>query len=366
MMLKPASRPWPGVLEPFWWAARALRKELVGFRFDYPIETVPAAGPKESLHYYVYSDRLFFDAMELDPRGIPRHCSRTLGSFYNPAYVAWYGLVSLERSLRGVDVEASGAFWRQAEWLVAHAVRRDDGAVVWPYPVDFQEGYCVLKAPWICAMAQGLAISVLVRGYRMTGHANLLDLCDAATRVFGKNLEDGGVRTLERGHVLYEEYPGYPLPRVLDGFLLSLLGLYDLAVQTGESRVSQLFAAGIDGLRRTLEFWNYRNKWSWYGSHGYLCPPEYNKLNAALLRSLGRVSGDPTLDRYARAWDPERRTAAGAAEVFLVFLWTKNRSRLKHLSRLKYLGGRGPARGGQSRSLAPSNGTLVRSGDDPR
>src|SRR5207245_1573418 len=128
-----------------------------------------------------------------------------------------------------------------------------------PDTVYFKEGACSLKAPWICAMAQGLAISVLVRAHRMTNREGLLDLCRAATQVFEKHVEDGGVRTLEGGYALYEEYPGYPLARVLDGFLFSLLGLYDLWVQTDDGKVFQLFADGIDGLRHALPCWNYRD-----------------------------------------------------------------------------------------------------------
>lgn len=327
-MLVTALRPWPGHLESLWWAVRALQSELWGFRFDFPIETVPAAGPRDSLHYYVYSERLFFDVMELDPQAIPVQRSRTFGEAYNPAYIAWYGLMNLERSLRNHDPAARQTFLAQVEWLVANGVRRADGAVVWPYPLDWQEGACLLKAPWICAMAQGLAISTLVRGCRITGHGPLLDICRAATRVFEKTVKDGGVRTLENGHALYEEYPGYPLPRVLDGFLFSLLGLYDLAVQTGDRAVFNLFAEGVDGLRHTLPFWDYRGKWSWYGSHGFLCPPHYNKLNGALLTTLSRLSGDPTLKEYADRWDPRRLTALGRAEVFLIFLLSKNRARL--------------------------------------
>jgi hypothetical protein len=213
---------------------------------------------------------------------------------------------------------------------VANAVRREDGSVVWPYGFDWQEGRCRLDAPWICAMAQGLAMSVLVRAHRITGSVPALELALAATRVFEKSVEDGGVRTLENGHALYEEYPGYPLPRVLDGFLFSLLGLWDLAVQTNEPRVQQLFSDGVAGLVSTLHAWDYRGRWSWYGTHGYLCPPQYNTLNAALLRALAAVSGERALSTRAERWDPARRGPLSRAEVYLAFLVTKNRSRLRH------------------------------------
>ena len=322
-------RPWLGAFGPLWWAARALRNELLGFRFNYPLEAVPDAASKKSLHYHVYSDRLFFDAMDLDPRGIPLQRSRIFGETYNPAYVAWFGLVSLERSLRGLDPTGRTAFLKQVEWLEAHALRREDGAVVWPYTMDWVEGQCSLKAPWISSMAQGLAMSALVRAYRITGRRELLDLARAATGVFEKNMEDGGVRTLEGGHALYEEYPGYPLPRVLDGFLFSLLGLYDLATETSDLTVSQLFADGVSGLGHALPCWNYRDKWSWYGSHGYLCPPHYHALNGTLLSILGRLTGDPVLGRYARMWDPSSLSFQDRAEIFLIFALTKNRARLR-------------------------------------
>lgn len=325
-------RPWPGVLAPLWWAAKAVRRELVDFRFDYPVDFVSAAGPKDSLHYYLYSDRLFFDAMEPGPGGVPVQRSRGFHT-HNPAYVAWYGLMSLEQWLRGEDPAGRRTFLRQVAWLQAHAVERADGSVVWPFTVDWQEGDCRLKAPWISAMVQGLAISCLIRAHRVTDDPRLLDMCRGAATVFEKSFEDGGVRTVEDGRVSYEEYPGTPRPRVLDGSLFSLLGLYDLYAQNGDQRILRLFSEGVAGLIQDLPTWDYRGKWSWYGSHGYLCPPHYNKLNCALLSSLASLADEPTLRRYAEAWTPARLTARERAEVFMVFMLTKNRSRLKHLLR---------------------------------
>jgi hypothetical protein len=324
-------RPWHGVFEPLWWAAGALRKELLDFRFEYPVEVIPAAGAKASLHYYVYSDRLFFDAMEPDADGIPIQRSRQFHT-YNPAYIAWYGLMSMERSLRE-EVSVQAIALQQARWLRDHAVERADGAVVWPYTVDWDEGACRLKAPWISAMAQGLAISLLVRAYRITNDPELLRQCRGAARVFELAVANGGVRTVEKGHVVYEEYPGTPSPRVLDGYLFSLLGLYDLATETDDPTIRRLFAEGIDGLLHTLPVWDYKGKWSWYGSHGYLCPPQYHNLNCVLLASLASLTGKPTLQRYADAWTPAHLTAWGRAEVFLLFMLTKNGSRLRHLVR---------------------------------
>ena len=311
------------------YALRALRNEAFGFRFDYPIETIQEAGPVESLHYYVSSDRLFLDDLEFDRNGIAMKHYRAQGLQYNPLFIAWWGLVNLERYLKTADGECLKTFFLQVEWLKSNAVTRDDGAVVWPCYFDWQEGRCRLKAPWISAMYQGMIISALVRGFRLTGEAQLLELCQRAVRVFETTIQAGGVRTIEGGSVLYEEYPAYPLPRVLDGFLVSLLGLYDLYNQTQDKRVFDLFSQGIEGLTATLKFWNYRNKWSWYGSHGYLCPPHYHKFNYVLLRVLEKLTGEKILGQYAEQWDIKNLFWKDKAEIFLMFTLTKNLARLR-------------------------------------
>ena len=326
----PVPQSSPRRLAPFWGALRSLHRESLGFRFDYPLATVSDAGPRTSLHYYIHSDRLFFDAMQFDAQGIPVHRTRTFGPTYNPAYVSWYGLVSLERNLLGLDPAGRATCLRQVEWLVSHAERWERAGVVWPLNEKLIEGHCVLDPPWISAMVQGLAISLLIRGYRMTQQPELLALCLAATKVFELDVREGGVRTWEDGHPLYEEYPGYPLPRVLDGFLFSLLGLYDLSAETGDGRATELFRNGVDGLKHMLGFWNYRDKWSWYASREYLAPTHYNKLNAALLATVARLVDDLQLRRMALAWDPPRRTLFGKAEIRLVYFLTKNLCRLRY------------------------------------
>jgi hypothetical protein len=309
-------------------ALRSIGRELFGFRFRYPIDVCVAAGDRGALPYYVYSDRLFLDDQILDEVGVPLKCYRLLGPRYNPLFVAWWGLFNLERHLRFGEMGAIDRFWTQVEWLRRNAQERDDGAMVWPCYFDWQEGHCRLRAPWISAMYQGAVMSTLVRGYRLGGDERLLKLSQQACQVFAKSIEDGGVRTVEHGRVLYEEYPGYPLPRILDGFLVSLLGLHDVFVETGEAAIGQLFQDGVRGLCQSLPFWDHRGLWSWYGSHGYLSPPHYHAFNRALLSVLGSLTKEAALSRQAAAWNPEGRSWRERAEIYATFVITKNRARL--------------------------------------
>jgi hypothetical protein len=60
------------LVESLRYATRALRREILEFRFDYPLEIEPEAGPKDSLHYYLYSEKLSWSVMSMDSAGIPR------------------------------------------------------------------------------------------------------------------------------------------------------------------------------------------------------------------------------------------------------------------------------------------------------
>jgi hypothetical protein len=237
-----------------------LKKEIFGFRFDYPLHTVPESLAKDSLHYYLYSDALAWEALRLDSSGIPKAWYRVTGAVYWPAYIAWYGLVQLGHYLRRGDEANLSSFLKQVAWLEKNAVVRSDGAVVWPMNFDYPNGAIVLKAPWVSAYTQGLVISALVRAWRLTKRPELLDLLKNSAKVFELDVKDSGVRVSFEGHTLYTETPGGPIPGILDGFMTSLIGLYDLYVETEEPIVGRLFEEGIAGLKYALPRWDYREQ----------------------------------------------------------------------------------------------------------
>jgi hypothetical protein len=312
------------------YALRALQREIVSFSFEYPLDIVPEAGPKGSLHYYLYSEKLTWSMMVMDPTGVPQARNRLAGLFYKPAYIAWWGLVNLGHFLRHQDEPSRTAFLRQIDWLEENAVVRSDGCVVWPNNHDKLEAKTLLKAPWVSSYDQGLAISALVRGYRLTKRPHLLELLQGSARIFEINVEDGGVREPLRSGAIYSEIPGQSVPGILDGFMSSLLGIYDLFVETGDPAAGRLFSDGIEGLKSMLPTWDYRRRWSWYSSREYLCPPGYHWLNRVLLEVLGRLSAEPLLSEYAEAWKPQHLSALGRAEIFLGILVTKNACRIRN------------------------------------
>jgi hypothetical protein len=306
-----------------------LRNEILDFSFDYPLRVDEEAGPRHSLHYYLYSDALSWDAMRMDSRGVPRVWYRSTGAVYRPAYVAWYALVNLGHYLRGRGAHHLDVFLKQIDWLENQAVVRGDGSVVWLQNFDYWEDGILLRAPWVSANVQGMVISALVRGWRITRKRSLMDLLEHSTQVFEIAPPQGGVRCAVDGNVFYTEVPGGAVPGIMDGFMTSLLGLYDLFVETGDHRINHLFCEGVRGLKNLLPAWDYRHKWSWYGCRAYLSPPAYHCLNRLQLSIVASLSGESSLAQRAEDWDPSRFSVLDRCEIYAAFVMTKNFSRLR-------------------------------------
>ena len=316
----------------FKYAIRTLYGEAIDFSFHYPLEIVREAGPKESLHYYLYKyskTPSCRSVLRLDSNGIAQVWGRLTGVVYRPGFVATYALHNLEEYLRNGNPLRLEVFSNQVRWLEQHAVVRRDGAVVWPHDFDLHEGPVPLKAPWVSANAQGLVMSALVRAWRITRQPRLLELLRGSARIFQLDHKCGGVRVTAEEHTVYTEVPGLPSPGIMDGFMRSLLGLYDLYIETGDEAVHGLFAEGIDGLRYFLPRWDYKNRWSMYSNRCYLCPPNYHCLNRLLLTVLASLTGDSYLAQYAAAWNPDRLSTLDRAEIYVAFLYTKNACRFK-------------------------------------
>jgi len=313
-------------------ALLALKNQFIDFRFDYPLESVPNSGTAQSLSYYLYSDRLSWETLRLDDFGVAQAWFRMVGRQYWPGFVAWYGMVHLGHYLRTGDKNELAIFLTQIDWLEKRAVVRPDGSVVWTMNFDYPVGGMIQKAPWVSAHAQGFAISALVRAWRITRNPRTYELLKGSSFVFAQDHRAGGIRIPLQKGALYTETPGGPVPGILDGFLTSLLGLYDLFIETRDPTVEQLFLDGIVGLKAWLPQWDCRGKWTWYCDRQYLCSPAYHCLNRLLLKVLGELTGDPVLAQYAEAWNPARLNAMDRLEIYSKYNWTQSIVRLRNRS----------------------------------
>ena len=181
------------------------------------------------LHYgrvltYEENDRIRFD-----PDGIPT--VNYNGVFhYNPVTIAQYALTLHGRVLTGDAT--SGEFLAVADFLVD--MQETDGSFRYPFTYEYYLTGEDLRPGWVSGMAQGQAISAFARAYALTGEERYVDAAHAALAFMLAPVEDGGtLTTLADLHpsldhyAFISEYPTNPEFYTLNGFIFSILGLYD-------------------------------------------------------------------------------------------------------------------------------------------
>ncbi|KAG7283791.1 hypothetical protein CRUP_034415, partial [Coryphaenoides rupestris] len=150
------------------------------------------------------------------------------------------------------------AFFAASDWLV----RNQDERGGWPIMVTRKlgEGFRPLEPGWYSAMAQGQAMSTLVRAYLLTRDQAYMAAALRATGPYKTASAQHGVKAVFMNkYDWYEEYPTVPSSFVLNGFIYSLLGLYDLSETAGEKQGREaglLFSRGMESLKAMLPLYD--------------------------------------------------------------------------------------------------------------
>ncbi|KAK8779584.1 hypothetical protein V5799_019071 [Amblyomma americanum] len=206
-------------------------------------------------------------------------------------------------------------FFDAAEWLVQH--QDDTGG--WPIHVTrrLSNGMLELEPGWYSAMAQGQAMSVLTRAYLRTGQRQFLDVALHAIAPFKVRAEAHGVMTTFLGKfVWYEEYPTVPSSFVLNGFIYSLFGLYDVKSTCGDGAglpelcrdAEKLFLDGMVSLKRMLPLFDtgsgtaYDLRHFSLGIAPNLARWDYHTTHINQLLYLATIDDDPIFKTTADRW----------------------------------------------------------------
>ena len=198
-------------------------------------------------------------------KGLPH---KAIGSHVRVEEIAFEGVgcvtnltLSTRQSLR--------FFFHAADWLL----QQQDGKGGWPVGVTLNKDKSKysqageLTPGWYSGMGQGHAMSVLTRPYRVSKDEKYLSAAVKAIDLFEVSSSEGGVvaRFMDTSYVWYEEYPTRPSSFILNGFMYSLLGLYDLwatlesepdRFESEKERTKKLFDAGVVSLEALLPFFD--------------------------------------------------------------------------------------------------------------
>ncbi len=146
-----------------------------------------------------------------------------------------------------------------------------------------------LPSPWSSALAQGFAISALLRAYYHTNNKVYLNSAIKACDFLEKDINQGGVkRTFSLKNIegfIYEEYPRKNLSGVLNGYISTILGIYELSLL--ESKYRDLFNLNINNLKKILPLYDI-GFWSLYSLDGNIASGFYHRLVIKQLSVLCR------------------------------------------------------------------------------
>jgi hypothetical protein len=142
--------------------------------------------------------------------------------------------------------------------LLSVAVPRG-GGLAWEYYFSFDGG----RPPWVSALAQGTGLQAIARSAVKLGRMpELLPKIQAGLTMF-EQAPPGGVRVRTADGVHYTQYSFWPSLRILNGFVQSLVGLYDVAQITGDATAARLFAEGDRTARKEVPTFD-TGAWSYY------------------------------------------------------------------------------------------------------
>lgn len=208
------------------------------------------------------------DPLAFDPRVDPHsrelgfyHCyaaedAETLSWLRSPAYVieakkahpidaCHLAIAQFHAYLETGAQAAREMFIAQVDEIVGSGATDERGHVI---PHDHViEGYEPHAKGWVNAMVQGWVASLCARAHQITREGRHLRIARAALGVFRLPVERGGVRSRERhGGTFFEKYALVGQSRhVLNGFLSSLMSLWDVARALGDEEAHALFAEGV-------------------------------------------------------------------------------------------------------------------------
>ena len=274
--------------------------------------------------YYIdWSGLESFD-YDFDSDGLPRvDYGGRIGLRYSPITIDQYGLHCMGKWEQHDDIKKRDHALNCCRWLYDNAQDGEHDSRVWPF--DFDLPFYGPQAPWISAMAQGEAVSLLLRGAVIANRNEYESLSLRALIPFQFPVSDHGViERLEDGSPVFEEYPTHPPSHVLNGHIFALWGLYDYALYFNDKNIMALTQKGVNTLKDHWHRWD-TGYWTRYDLHPThrLASPMYHELHIRQFKVLADLFGHTVLNDVALRWSRMQHNPVSRMRWF----WNKIREK---------------------------------------
>lgn len=256
-----------------------------------------------------------------DANGIPMLDYRgAIGLQYNPIAIAQWGLANYNRFREISDAARLQRTLKSADWLVANLQQNLHGLWVWNHNFDWEYRE-TLKAPWYSGLAQGQAVSLLLRAHAQTGNHKYEKAAEQAFISLTKPIAQGGVLFEDdESNLWIEEYLVDPPSHILNGFMWALLGVFDFWLARADESARHIFDRGLQTLLHNLARFD-TGYWSLYEQSGtqmkMLASPFYHRLHIVQLRVMANLSGDRGFAEVADRWEAYTRRRANRSRALV-------------------------------------------------
>lgn len=229
---------------------------------------------------------------------------------YIPVTIAQYALGNYDQYLENGQAEYKEKLIQCADWFVDNLVEHCNGVWGWEHTYDNQ--LYNLKKPWLSALAQGQALSVLARAYLEMNKSIYLETGIKALKAFFVPVADGGLIARLSGGDFFEEYPSEVPSFVLNGFIFALWGLRDFHLVSSNSEARERYQTGLKTLRDCLSEYNIGwLNWSRYDLFPFrvsnITSIFYHKLHIQQLLAVGLLTNDKYFEKLAASWQRSRK-----------------------------------------------------------
>ena len=150
------------------------------------------------------------------------------------------------------------------------------------------------------SMAQGEAISLLVRAYNIVSNDEYLNCAKKALKFMLLPIEAGGTTLYKDKDIFFYECTHEPL--ILNGWIFSLWGVLDYYKFFNDEKSRTVYETSIKSLKKKLPVFDL-GYWSKYEEGRRISSPFYHNLHIAQLRVMHDLTGDETFSYYAELFE---------------------------------------------------------------
>lgn len=237
-------------------------------------------------------------ARSFDPNGIILNKGE-----YHPVGIIQYGMLTLDQFQLTGDSSYYQKTVAQAEYLLGndfvHPLASNAMAGI---PYNFE--YKGLKPPWYSGMAQGLAISYLLRFAQVNNDDRITKRVHQFCELMTRPIEQGGcVSRLPEDDIWIEEYPNSrESPHVLNGFLFGLVGLCEYLQVYPNQRFMQIKDELLASLKQVIHVYDVQH-WTKY-NRAVVYPNRLNYVQLQMwqMKQLHEITGDDLWLRQLCIW----------------------------------------------------------------